>query len=113
MYTWGMQTNRDAGIFWQSLFTISAIGSTNMTFLTDETVDELIREVTQTVGEEKRSALFQKIWDRLNELHPFVYLSHADELNGGQKDIIGLEDLYDGKVNYLGNVHYPEQERLK
>ncbi|EHM13350.1 MULTISPECIES: ABC transporter substrate-binding protein [Jonquetella] len=111
--TWGMQTNRDAGIYWQSLFTIPAIGSTNKTFLKDELVDGYIKEATQTANEDKRSELFQKIWDRLNELHPFVYLSHADELNGGQKDIIGLEDLYDGKVNYLGNVHYPEQERLK
>ena len=110
--TWGMQTNRDAGIYWQSQFTKSSIASTNSARYDDDLTDKLIDEATKCTDEKQRDELFMQIWNRINELHPWVYMSHAEELNGGQKDLVGLEDLYDGKVNYLGNVHYPEQKRL-
>lgn len=111
--TWGMQTNRDAGVYWDSLFKISAAGTTNKTFLKDEKVDTWLKKAGETVDEKKRDELFMSVFNRLNELHPFVCLSHADELNGGQKELLGLDALYDGKVNYLGDLHYPEQKRLQ
>ena len=70
-------------------------------------------EQNKCTNDADREALFQKIWDRMNDLHPWVYLCQAAELNGAQKDLIGLEDLYDGKINLLTHLHYPEQERLK
>lgn len=104
--TWGMQTNRDAGVYWHSLFTAEAKGSTNKTFLDDEQVNRDILLATATVDQAKRIPIFERIWDRLNELHPFVYLSHANELMAGAKNLQGMEDLYDGKVNYLGNLSF-------
>ena len=71
-------------------------------------------EQNKTTNDDDRAKVFQKIWDRMNDLHPWVYLCQADELNGAQKDLIGVEELYDGKINLLTNLHYPEQtERLK
>ncbi|CAK7020688.1 MAG: Glutathione-binding protein GsiB [Desulfovibrio sp.] len=104
--TWGMQTNRDAGVYWFSLFTITSEGSTNKTFLGDKVADEMILKATASTDQAEREALFQKIWDRLNDLHPFVYLSHANEIYAGAKNLVGMEDFCDGKINYLGNLRF-------
>ncbi|MDR3073567.1 MAG: ABC transporter substrate-binding protein [Deltaproteobacteria bacterium] len=104
--TWGMQTNRDAGVYWYSLFTITSEGSTNKTFLRDQPLDGMILKASASVDENERSQLFQKIWDRLNELHPFVYLSHASEIYAGAKNLVGMEDFCDGKINYLGDLRF-------
>lgn len=104
--TWGMQTNRDAGVYWFSLFTITSEGSTNKTFLHDKVADELILKASASVDDAERAGLFQKIWDRLNELHPMVYLSHASEIYAGAKNLVGMEDFCDGKINYLGNLRF-------
>ncbi len=111
--TWGMQTNRDAGVYWQSVITTTSIAATNSARISDPEIDKLMDEQNKCTNDADREALFQKIWDRMNDLHPWVYLCQAAELNGAQKDLIGLEDLYDGKINLLTNLHYPEQERLK
>ncbi len=112
--TWGMQTNRDAGVYWQSVITTTSIVSTNSARISDPELDKLMDESNQCVDEVERGKVFQKIWDRMNDLHPWVYLCQADELNGAQKDLIGVDELFDGKINLLTNLHYPEQtERLK
>lgn len=112
--TWGMQTNRDAGVYWQSVITTTSIASTNSARISDPEIDSLMDEANHSIDEEKRDQVFQKIWDRVNDLHPWVYLCQADELHGAQKDLIGVDELYDGKINLLTNIHYPEQtERLK
>ena len=111
--TWGMQTNRDAGVYWQSVITTSAIAATNSARISDPTLDKLMDDSNKCVNAEQRNGYFQKIWDRMNELHPWVYLCMADELNGAQKDLIGVDKLFDGKINLLTHLHYPEQERLK
>lgn len=112
--TWGMQTNRDAGVYWQSVITSASVGSsTNVARISDPEIDRLMDESNRSVNEEERNKIFQKIWDRMNDLHPWVYLCHADELHGAQKDLLGVDELYDGKVNLLTGLHYPEQERLK
>ena len=102
--TWGMQTNRDAGQFWLSLFHSASIGSTNWTVLKDKEVDEGLDLVNSTVDEAKRTEIFQKIWDRLDVLHPFVSLAVPNELYGARKDLVGLEEFFDGRLNYLGNL---------
>ena len=102
--TWGMQTNRDAGQFWLSLFHSASVGSTNWTVLRDPEVDAGIDKVNATVDAAERKALFQKIWDRLDALHPMVSLSVPSELYGARKDLVGLENFYDGRLNYLGDL---------
>ncbi|MDL2210324.1 ABC transporter substrate-binding protein [Desulfovibrio sp. OttesenSCG-928-O18] len=104
--TWGMQTNRDAGVYWYSLFTITSEGSTNKTYLHDKVADEMILKASASTDQAEREELFQKIWDRLNEMHPFVYLSHASEIYAGAKNLVGMEDFCDGKINYLGNLRF-------
>ena len=102
--TWGMQTNRDAGQFWLPLFHSKSIGSTNWTFLNDKQLDENIDKVNATIDGAERNELFQKIWDRLDELHPMVVLSVPHELYGARRDLVGLENFCDGRLNYLGNL---------
>ena len=102
--TWDMQTNRDAGQFWLPLFHSKSIGSTNWTFLNDKQVDENIDKVNATIDGAERNELFQKIWDRLDELHPMVVLSVPHELYGARRDLVGLENFCDGRLNYLGNL---------
>lgn len=57
-----------------------------------------------TLDQEKRFEIFQKIWERLLELKPMIALSVSDELYAGRKDLVGMEDLCDGQINYLGNL---------
>ncbi|GHS99856.1 diguanylate phosphodiesterase [Synergistales bacterium] len=104
IHTWGMQTNRDTGHYWLSLFQSQSIGNTNRTFLKDELIDELLNNSNATIETAKRNEFFQQIWERLDELHPMIGLSVPSELYGGRKDLVGLEDLYDGRINYLGNI---------
>ena len=106
LYMWGMMTNRDAAVYWQSLFTKKAIGTTNYTRLNDDQVDGWVTEATETLDTAKRNAIFQQTWDRINELHPMVYLAIPSELYGAQKDLKGVEDLCDGKISFLGKLHY-------
>ncbi len=102
--TWGMQTNRDAGQFWLSLFHSASIGSTNWTVLKDKEFDEELDVANATVDAAKRTVIFQKLWDRLDILHPVVSLAVPNELYGARKDMVGVEDLCDGRLNYLGNL---------
>ena len=106
LYMWGMMTNRDAAVYWQSLFTKKAIGTTNYTRLNDDAVDGWVNEASETLDAAKRNEIFQKTWDRINELHPMVYLAIPSELYGAQKDLKGVEDLCDGKISFLGKLHY-------
>ncbi|HCA40789.1 MAG TPA: DNA-binding protein, partial [Aminobacterium sp.] len=94
----------DAGQYWLPLFHSSSVGSTNWSGLKDETLDNYIDTVNVTVDKEERKVLFQKIWDRLDELHPFVVLAVPNELYGVREDLVGAEDFYDGRLNYLGNI---------
>jgi len=102
--TWGMQTNRDAGQFWLSLFHSSSIGTTNWTALNDKIVDEGIDLANSSVDPAVRKAAFDKVWERLDEVHPFVCLAVPNELYGGRRDLQGMEDFCDGRLNYLGNL---------
>ena len=102
--TWGMQTNRDAGQFWLSLFHSHSIGSTNWSLTKDETIDKNIELGNASVDPEARRAAFQAVWDRLGELRPFVSLALPNELYAGRKDLKGMEDFCDGRLNYLGNL---------
>ena len=106
IYMWGMMTNRDAAVYWQSLFTKEAIGTTNFTRIDDPQLNEWIREAGESVDAARRSELFQKTWDRINELHPWVYLSIPSELFAAQSDLQGVTDLCDGKISFVGNLHY-------
>ena len=67
-------------------------------------MDEGIDKVNTTIDEAVRKELFQKVWERLDELHPVVALSVPDELYGARKDLMGLEELRDGRLNYLGDL---------
>ena len=102
--TWGMQTNRDAGQFWLSLLHSKSAGATNWTYLKDEAVDEMIDKVNSTVEEDVRKEIFQALWNRIDELHPMIGLSVPNELYGARKDLVGLENFVDGRLNYLGSL---------
>lgn len=67
-------------------------------------MDENIDKVNATIDGAERNELFQKIWDRLDELHPMVVLSVPHELYGARRDLVGLENFCDGRLNYLGNL---------
>ncbi|NLL37480.1 MAG: ABC transporter substrate-binding protein, partial [Fretibacterium sp.] len=100
--SWGMQTNRDAGQFWISLFH-SRSKASNFTFLNDPAVDEGLDKASTTVEAAARKALLQAVWERLDETHPAVALSVPDELYGARADLLGVE-FYDGRLNYLGDL---------
>ncbi len=102
--TWGMQTNRDAGQFWLSLFHSHSVGSTNWTMTKDEIIDRNIELGNASVDPRARRAAYQAVWERLGELRPFVSLAVPSELYAGRKDLKGMEDFRDGRLNYLGNL---------
>ena len=112
--TWGMQTNRDPGTYWQNHFTNKAVDNINDSRFRDDLTNDYIVKGQSSLNEAERDKYYGLAFDRINEIHPWVYLCLADELIGARKDLVGVEDLVDGKINYLGNLHYPEQtERLK
>lgn len=103
IHTWGMQTNRDVGHFWLSLFHSNS-AATNMSLLNDELIDELLDLSNATLDTDARNVMFQQIWDRLGELRPIIGLSIPSELYGGRAGLRGMENFFDGRINYLGNL---------
>ena len=101
---WGMQTTRDAGNWWRSLFHSSSIGSNNWALLKDSVVDGELDREQAVVDATERTTHLAKIWDRLVELRPIVPLVVPSELYGARKNLVGVEDLCDGQINYLGNL---------
>jgi peptide/nickel transport system substrate-binding protein len=101
---WGMQTSRDAGTFWTSLFYSGGIGATNWGRLRDSEIDALIEKAQLTVNDAERSEWLQKIWDRLNEMTPMVPIVVPDEIYATRKNLEGVKDLADGQINYLGDL---------
>ena len=106
--TWGMQTNRDAGMYWVGLFHSGAIGSSNWARMNDSVFEPILNKAQITVNAKERAALLQQAWDRLYEVHPIVPLAIADEIYGGRKDLVGMEDFADGQLNYLGDLYIQE-----
>ncbi|WP_448807814.1 ABC transporter substrate-binding protein [Aminobacterium mobile] len=106
--TWGMQTNRDAGMYWVGLFHSGAIGSSNWARMNDSVFEPILNKAQITVNAKERAALLQQAWDRLYEVHPIVPLAIADEIYGGRKDLVGMEDFADGQLNYLGDLSIQE-----
>ncbi|MEA4880651.1 MAG: ABC transporter substrate-binding protein [Synergistaceae bacterium] len=105
---WGMQTSRNAGDFWLSLFSSGSVPASNWAMLKDDEMDRLLALGQSTVDQGARTEVLQKIWDRLAVLHPIVPLVIPNELYGARKDLRGVEDLADGQINYLGNLHIAE-----
>ncbi len=101
---WGMQTNRDAGNYWTSLFHSASVGSNNWALLKDSLIDSELNTVARVVNDDERTAHLQKVWDRLVELNPIVPLSIPFELYGAQKNLVGVENLSDGQINSLLNL---------
>lgn len=101
---WGMQTTRDAGTFWTSLFYSGGIGATNWARLRDNELDATIDKMRAAVDDAERDTLLQVIWDRLNDVIPIVPVVVPDEIYAARKNLDGVKDLADGQINYLGNL---------
>ncbi len=101
---WGMQTSRNAGDYWYSLFYSTSIPSSNWVRLNDPVLDDLLNKAQTTMEVEDRNVALQKVWDHLGALNPMVPLVVPNELYGARKDLVGVEDLADGQINYLGNL---------
>ena len=106
--TVGMQTARDAGDYWNSMLHSSSVGGYNWAQLSDPQLDKLIEEANACMDPAARDVLLQATWERIDELHPDVALSIPSELYGARKDLMGLEELGDGRQNYLGNLTLKE-----
>lgn len=106
--TVGMQTARDAGDYWNSMLHSSSVGGYNWAQLSDPQLDKLIEEANACMDPATRDGLLQAAWERIDELHPDVALSIPSELYGARKDLMGLEELGDGRQNYLGNLTLKE-----
>lgn len=106
--TVGMQTSRDAGMYWHMMFHSSSIGGYNWCQLNDPEIDRLIDSANMEMNADKRKATLEAIWDRLDELHPDITLAIPHELHGARRDLLGVEELPDGRQNYLGNLTVKE-----
>ena len=104
--TWGMQTSRDPAMYWQTMLYSTAAGTTNKSFTSDPKLDELIDAALACLDMDKRNELLQQLWNRILEYHPIIPLALPNELYGSDRNLQGVDDLYDGKINYLGNLHY-------
>ena len=104
--TWGAQTTRDPSFYWQTMLYSKAAGTTNKSLTKNPEIDKFIDESISTLEQEKRFEVFAKLWDVIQAYHPIVALALPNELYGARRDLKGTEDLRDGKINYLGNLHY-------
>lgn len=102
--TVGMQTSRDAGDYWHVMFHSTGVGGYNWSRLADPEMDKLIDEANACMDPAAREKLLRAIWDKLDEIHPDVTLTIPTELYGARKDLEGLENLGDGRQNYLGDL---------
>ncbi len=102
---WGMQTNRDAGNYWTSLFHSDAIKTNNWMLLKDSVIDGGLDKAAAMTNEKERNVVLQTIWNRLVELNPIVPLVVPTELYGARKDLGGVENLADGQINSLLDLY--------
>ena len=80
--TVGMQTSRDAGMYWHMMFHSSSIGGYNWCQLNDSEIDRLIDSANMEMNADKRKATLEAIWDRLDELHPDITLAIPTSFTG-------------------------------
>ena len=102
--TVGMQTSRDSGDYWHVMFHSTGIGGYNWSQLNDPELDKMLDDTNAEMDPAKREKMLLALWEKIDELHPDVALSIPSELYGTRKDLMGLEELGDGRQNYLGNL---------
>lgn len=83
-------------------------GPSNRVWLKDAQVDELIDKGKVTPDGPEREAIYTQLWNRINELTAWVYLTTPDFPYAKGKSVKGADDLYRGLINRLDQV-YVEQ----
>ena len=69
-------------------------GPSNRVWLKDAQVDELIDKGKVTPDGPEREAIYTQLWNRINELTPWVYLTTPNAVYAKGKNVKGADDLY-------------------
>lgn len=101
-------SNPDPDIWVSGPFHSKNAGPSNRVWLKDSLVDELIDKGKVTPDGAERGEIYTALWNRLNDLTAWVYLSTPNEVYGKGKNVRGADDLYKGIINRLDKV-YVEQ----
>ena len=79
-------------------------GPSNRVWLKDAQVDELIDKGKVTPDGPEREAIYTQLWNRINELTPWVYLTTPNAVYAKGKNVKGADDLYRGLIHRLDQV---------
>ncbi len=101
-----MQLTPDPHFFMNGPFHSRYIGSSNYSGLNDPEVDRLLDLGVSTMDPEKRAPIYGELWNRVNELCPWVYIGLPDTLFAKNKNLKGTENL-EKLIHYrFKDLHY-------
>jgi peptide/nickel transport system substrate-binding protein len=80
-------------------------GPSNRVWLNDAEVDSLIEKGKITPDGPEREEIYTKLWNRINDLTGWVYLSIPDSAYAKGKNVKGADNLYRGIINRLDQTY--------
>ena len=88
-------------------FHSGVIGSSNRARLNDPEVDALIDRGASTQDGPEREQIYLELFDKLNEIRPWVCIAVQDQLYGYRKELKGLQ-LGASFINFYGDAYFEE-----
>lgn len=104
---WGGEPAEDPFFVMTPPFHSSVIGGTNRSFFKDEQVDKWFDEGAVLPDGPERAKVYAQLWDRLNELLPWLNISAPNAMYGINKNLRGV-DFAPGSINYYCEAYFAE-----
>lgn len=102
---WSLPPAPDAFSVMVPAFSSSAVGLTNRTFLKSEEIDNLLEQGGILEDGPERAAVFSELWDKINEIRPWLSLINYTNIFAHKKNLKGVE-FGAISVFYLGDAYF-------
>ena len=102
---WGGAPALDPFFLYGPQFHSVSAGQTNRAFLKDPEIDALLDKGAELNDGPEREAVYGKVWDRLNELLPWVCIAYPNSIAAMDKTLKGVR-LSPGLISHYGNAYF-------
>ena len=102
---WGGEPALDPFFVMGPPFNSAVIGQTNRAFLDDKLVDELLAKGATLKDGPERGMVYTQLWDRLNDLLPWLNLAAPVNMYCMTKELEGV-NWGSGSINYYGTAYF-------
>lgn len=104
---WGGEPAQDPFFVMTPPFHSSVIGQTNRSFFKDEQIDKWFDEGATLPDGPERATVYAQLWDRLNELLPWLNIAAPNAMYGVNKKLQGVT-FQPGSINYYGYASFSD-----